>query len=133
MLLMSPLCPPRRAWAPGPRPPGASSFPWTRWSQPRAQIHTSTRVGLELNRLFGWGQELAAKCESEREISKRPNETKPPKNAKPTNTHKKPPNNFRLRCRLEATVMLLPGRGSPASLRPDRSSSSFRDATSSAE
>ena len=83
---MSPLCPPRRVWAPGPRPPGESSFPWAWWRQPRTQIHTSTRVGLELNRLFGWGQELAAKCESEKEISKRPNETKPPTECK-TNKH----------------------------------------------
>lgn len=113
---MRPLCPPGRAWASGPRLPGVSSFPWACWSQTRAQIHTSARVGLELSRLFGWGWELAAKCESEREISKRPNETKPPTKCKTNkHTHKKAPNNFRLRCRLEATVMLLPGRGSPAS------------------
>lgn len=74
---MSPLCPPRRAWR------GVLSL--GRQSQSGAQAHTSPPVGLELSRLFGWGQELAAKCESEIE-TKDPLRQNNQQNAKPTNS-----------------------------------------------
>lgn len=72
-----------------PGQPGREFCLWGCRSQTGAQAHTSPPVGLELNRLFGWGQELAAKCESEIE-AKDPLRQNNQQNTKPNSRQKIP-------------------------------------------